>query len=331
MSEDHLLHLLDSKFNFDTSTLLRDMSLIALLSANPEDTLKRFTVKSLTHCKDSKYSSPGNPEHELLVVQVVDTEQSDSQPLLLILERTASEEQRDSRRKNKTLSDEGDSNAVMDSIIRILRELPHSSISSFLQMFPSSRPARSSEPEETSIRLLDRTEPESPRPGPSPVRLPILDAASLIAAKAAFSSSQSSLPVYVVHNRFVGGKLSEFYAPMFHNIQQILPDSLSLFDFVILENTVHDHDPDYTLFSRQCFWFVSVVCNVVIKDYNCTFTTGKCHSSSAVDPSLPSNSYLPDDAGRWKSMLISRVDPSVTAEVSSSFRERLHEKYNEVC
>jgi hypothetical protein len=150
------------------------------------------------------------------VLQVVDTEQSDSQPLLLILERTASEERRDSRRKNKTLSDEGDSNAIMDSIIGILRELPHSSISSLLQMFPLSRSAHLSEPEETSICLLDPTEPESPRP--SPVRLPILDTASLIAAKAAFSSSQSSLPVYIAHDRFVGAKLSEFYAPMFHNI-----------------------------------------------------------------------------------------------------------------
>jgi hypothetical protein len=76
---------------------------------------------------------------------------------------------------------------------------------------------------------------------------------------------------------------------------------------------------------------VSVICNIVIREYKCTFTTGKHHSSSAIDPSLPSNSYLPDDAGRWKSMLISRVDLNVTAEVSSNFRERLHEKYNEVC
>src|ERR1700679_4128790 len=72
MGEDHLLHLLDSTFSFDTGSLLRDMYLVALLSTDYEATVRRFMVESIHLCKDAVDSI--NPQHEKLLVKLFDTE-----------------------------------------------------------------------------------------------------------------------------------------------------------------------------------------------------------------------------------------------------------------
>jgi hypothetical protein len=102
------------------------MALIALLSHNPEITLKRFMVKSLSHCKDLQQS---NPQHELIIVEVVDVQQSNAKALFMLLERTASEECRALHHRNKsTAPDEGstsnygenDSSTVMNGPLILL-------------------------------------------------------------------------------------------------------------------------------------------------------------------------------------------------------------------
>lgn len=85
MHGDSLLQLIDTNLSFETSTFLRDLVHLALLSDVPRAIIHRFMVKSLTQVRN-----PQPPHHQTIVVELINTQQTELEPILMFLERSAS-------------------------------------------------------------------------------------------------------------------------------------------------------------------------------------------------------------------------------------------------
>jgi hypothetical protein len=302
MGDDHLLHLLDSTFSFDTGSLLRDMYLVALLSTDYEATIRRFMVESIHLCKDDVNSI--NPQHEKLLVKLFDAEHRRS--YTISLERSASDDVTSLDRP-----------AFFKRIYKKLKGAP----------LASWGPSPASEPSDSEEYPLS---PLSRLPGPpasTSELVPLLDSLSLKSVTTLHASMQSSTTkVYQAVDRF-GGAKNLLQVPLGRTIRQIAPASpLPLFDLVILADTVHKYDPTYTTLEHQCFWFASIICSVILDLYGCRTLLRR----SEGDVSIPPDSYLPDSAGRWYGFLVNRVKVADSAAVATAFDVYRGEKYSEV-
>src|SRR5271155_4134208 len=86
MNTNNLQNLVDSTISMDTDFFLNQLVLVAVLSPDsPEKNLRRFMVKSITHCKDPFTT----PQHEFLIIGLSDTYQSGSKNHLLYLEQVS--------------------------------------------------------------------------------------------------------------------------------------------------------------------------------------------------------------------------------------------------
>lgn len=298
MQEDSLLHLLESGLYLDTKTILNNFAVAAIVAANPVDVYNRFVVLSITHCKDRD----DTPQHEFLVIELSDTARRGSDKILIFLERTAS---------NIRPSDDYFNN--------------HPESYSILQSIFQSRPFQDLDESEQSLLSRDS----------------ILDTASVAATKIVYSTSNASVSAsassvsltgrYEAKDCFIGAKNIDVYGVYTRNVNQVHPQSLFLFDLLILADVVHDYDPIYSLLKSQCFWYACTICKVVSMEYTCS-TTGGNRGYSGVRDSVrvPRNQYLPDLAGRWYGILITRVERAVSEVIRQKFRTRVEEKKAEV-
>lgn len=292
-----LIELVDSESTFVTDAFLRNIINIAVMADDPLNFLNRFSVQQVTHCKEL----PTGLQHEHLVVNLVDSGAPGSS-LNLLLERTASADRlfpTPSRFTNHS-----DSGTVLKSIAQTLKETPPS-----------------------TYQMID--EPEPPTPSP---QLPMFDAATLKAAKLFSGSISSPSMVYKADDRFLGSKnFKGDYAINSRNIRQIHPTSLSIFELAVLADTVHNHDPLYSVFKSQCYWYARTICDIVVKEYRCDVVSGTQAPLTVDDVLLPKNDYLPDLSGRCSGILISGVEETVSSIIASNFKEHLREKRDEVC
>jgi hypothetical protein len=318
MQQDTLLRLIDSSDKFQTSSFLRDIAHLAITSSGGHETvLNRFMVQSVTLCKDPP---PSIPQHEFMLIELMDTQRTGMPPLLMMLERTAS----GLSPPPSYFTSHPNSPTILDSIVQTLKDM-HALLPSSINS--STHPTLSGY-ENASEESDSRT---STLPlSPSLYQLPFLDAASLTSAKAIHFVSPSISPVYRAEDCFVGGKNIGFYLQSAHNIRQIRPSSFSLFDLVVLADAVHNHDPLYSLLSSHCYWYANIICDVIVKKYLCTTTANERLALSADHIHLPANNYLPDLAGTWMGILVSRVGEAVSSVVASNFEKYLQEKTDEV-
>ena len=113
-------------------------------------------------------------------------------------------------------------------------------------------------------------------------------------------------------------------------MRQLQPHGLSLFHLIILANTVHDHDPMYSLLKRQCYWFANTIYHVVACSYNCTIVqAGENIETEQIR--IPPNMYLLDLAERWRGVKVSRVSETILELMKQKFKERLDKESAEVC
>jgi hypothetical protein len=319
MNQDPLLQLLDSSLTFDTGSLLRDIGLFAMVSPNSaQDVLDRFMVQGLTHCKDVQvqpWAPTGmNPQHEFIVIELEDTKQTSSKPLFVVLERTASS-------SGALQPSPAQSSLALVMAAPLLASASMSSLSESLLPSDSLSPYKAVATDEFELT------PPSPQASPS-TQLSCLDSASLVATRTLHASTQSTSSVRLAaDDRFVGSKNLGAYANSTLNIKQVRPQSLSLFELVVLADAVHNHDPHYSTLRHQCFWFATTLCDVVLKKYSCHMVTGSAPSLSRDEVC---NSYLPDLEGRWMGFLISRVEDTFVTTMASYFQNYLQEKKNEV-
>ena len=312
MNHDAFLQIIDSFNTLETSALLRDLENAILFSEDdPEITLNRFMVPTVTHCKDTSSSSP---QHECLILRLTDTLGSELRDLFMILERTAS---------NKLVPSSyfmthSDSLSILETIVQALRDLP--------ECF---RPNSNDSP--PPIDELESTAGSTvSSPNASSRNLSFLDTASLSAVNVVGASMSSVSTDYHADDRFVGGKHLETYALYSHNIQQIACNSLSLFDLVVLADTVHNHNPLYSIFKSQCFWFCSIICRIISREYD-------CNSATPTEPlqdeniRIPPNEYLPKFGGRcFGGLLVSVVEEAVIEVVLSNFKRNRRERMENV-
>lgn len=321
MAQDHLLQLIDTSLSFDTHSFLRDVCFVALLSSNPEKVLNRFKVQSLTQCKERTRHGSTAPQHEFILVELTDTQPAEpevTQPFLMFLERTASAD----RSSPSQFTAHPDSANVLKTIVQALKELSPATIQALREKVTSPLP-HSLDSHPYYEATLDEPQLEP---------LPFLDGASLAAGKLLQISTKSipSKGHRQAEDRFIGGQNIAHYFHASHNIRQLRPEAMSLFDLAVLADVVHDHDPLYSLFQHQCFWFASLVCEVVESVYVCRKVGGATGRKSISDICIPPNDYLPDLAGRWAGILINKVEEAVSSAVALNFRKCLQEKREEV-
>jgi hypothetical protein len=302
MKQDPLLRLVDSSLSLETHTFLRSIVQLALLSPDPKSILNRFMVQRVTHCKDRSRDT----QHDIILLQLIDTHGSGSQPpLYMRLERTVFLNQPPP--PPSYFTDHPDNAIVLASMLQTLEETPvdrHHTPPSTYQTIGESEP------------LLT-----------SPI-LPFFDAASPTATEAIFASLSSTSEVYEADDRFTGAKNADVHAAP--NVRQIGPQSLSLFEFAVLADSVHKHDPLYSTLRNRSYWFASTICDVIAKEYACTVVTGKQDPVTSDDIFIPPNNYRPDLAGRRIKILVGRVKETVATVIASNFRKYLREKRKEV-
>ena len=338
--QDGLLQLIDSNLSLDTSQFLLHFVNTALLSKDWEGVVSRFKVVSLTHCKE-----PAAAEHEYITVEVEDMkhEGSGSSKYLMLLERTVS----DTSPSIQAFAEHPNSPDVLKSIRNILAGMPRDILQSdsfindthgssvlqgLLRRLTTEPPPESSD----SIPLLPLEPIEAAElepditPAPSgPSRLQLIDMASVTSLALVNASTHLISARHVAQDKFTGGKHLELYANQFQNVRQIVPESLSLFELVVLADVVHDHDPLYSLLRGQCYWFVKTICDVVVEEYACTCVGGNANSSPAAsrdEVCTSQKNYLPDTSGRWMGVMITGVENTVTLIVAQNFRAYCQEK-----
>jgi hypothetical protein len=283
---DSLLQIIDSTLVMTTREVLRDFIHIATTADNTEEVLNRFHVKGISHCKDRNKM----PHHELLVVEVIDA--LDSHSYFLILERTSSGIRSDSSQGGVVQAFIDTQRTVLNSISRSREHLGYQAVD---EATYSSTSSSTSSLQQLSLK----------------------DSAALALSGAAHASSHSVSSTFLAYDTFRGGRSVEQYAHSIHNIRQLSPSGLSLFDLVVLADCIHESEPDYTTLGTQCFWFASMVCNVVEQEYTSDVITGP--SSSSGGQSIGSTNYLPDLSGRVKGVLVSRLDDEATLDMVSKF------------
>lgn len=318
MNQDPLLQLIDSISIFDTQTFLREIIRIAVLSPDPRAVQNRFVVKGLTHFKDIQATTIS---HEFILVELADTQRMSSEPLFIVLERSVSH----GLSSQIHFTEHPDSAKVLKSIVQTLKEVPANLLASASRSTESLASSNPLSPYQ--VVTTDEFELTPSMPSPSYL-LPFFDTASLAATSATQTPIQST---YRAEDRFIGSKSLGLHANLALNIRHICPQSLSLFDLAVLADTVHEHDPLYSMLKHQHFWFARIICDVVERVYVCTTIASKTNFVSMDDVFIPHNRYLPKLEGRWIGFEISRVEEAISSIMTANFRKYLQEMENEVC
>lgn len=294
IERDSLLQIIDSSLTFTTRDIVRDISVAAFTAkASDEKVLKRFMVRSISHCKDDSQL----PNHEILIIELIDTNSLET--YLSILERTPSD-----------VTTVGHSS--QGGIAKSFKEV-QSSISASLT---SSR-------ERSGYHTLN--DPDS-----APPLHPIVDATTLAFTGVARASMYSVSPVYLANDTFRFGKTLELYVKSLRNIYQIIPLELSFFDFAVLADSIHIEEPNYSSLGTQCYWFASTICNIVEKSYVSTkIITAPTPSSSSAGPISERNDYLPPLSGRAMGLLVTSPDDAA-ADLVEKFKKNLDKIKKEV-
>jgi hypothetical protein len=141
------------------------------------------------------------------------------------------------------------------------------------------------------------------------------------------ASTQSTSSVVLADDRFVGSKNLGAYANS--TVNQVHPQSLSLFELAVLADAIHNHNPHYSTLPHQRFWFATTLCNIVVREYDCITVTGSAPSISRDEVgnrSIPGFKF----EGRCMGVMTDRAEDAVSSAIASNFRKYLQEKENEV-
>ena len=124
-------------------------------------------------------------------------------------------------------------------------------------------------------------------------------------------------------DQFVIGRPSQLYGGG-QIMRQLKPHNLTFFQLITLAETVHNHDPLYTLFRRQCYWYANTIYRVIEQSH--TFSERVSHEPEnpeyqSSDLRIPPDIYLPPSAGRWRGLLVTAVSQDVVEVVRKKFED----------
>ena len=298
VEQDPLLRLIESRLSFGMNSFLQDIIFLALHAPDLKSFILRIMVQALIQVKHVLL-----PLHEGVVAELIDTDHPDAEPLIIFLGRTVST----SHPHPDYFSSHPNSDAVLKSVVHILKEMSAS--------LPASLTTSGSNDLLSSFSLFNFThnmntslspyhpvvnEPESDHDyNYESERNTYMwfDAATLAGPQGLHTSTQLTRTSYLAEDRFVGLQTAETYMPSFHNLHQIRlePGTLSLFDFAILADCVHNHDLLYSLLEHHSYWFVQIICAIIEKLYPCMTIQSKRYAPISEDTiCIPANDYLPD-------------------------------------
>ena len=106
-------------------------------------------------------------------------------------------------------------------------------------------------------------------------------------------------------------------------VSQIWPNDLSFYELGLLVDVVHKESPDYHILEGQCYWFVTVICAIIVLLYGNKLNPQNPTAKSPKD-------YLPNLGGRWKNMLIVAPEDEFIRSVAVKFMKRQEEAFSEV-
>jgi len=248
--------------------------------------ITRFKVVGLTLKKESKEAT--SSEHEYVRVRVLDTTtQQESQ---IFVERTVSDVRVVGNIFERFIS-HPNSNKLLDSITSAVDNEPPSS---------------------------ESCTPSTSHPSPSSSQLSIPDKISLAVVGIAHASSSVSSEQSEASDQILG-KINRHG----EDLREITPEGLYLLHLAFIIDSVHNQGPLYSLFQRQCYWFAHLICNAVVHRFpskDVYLQPRRDKDQVRVYGGSPQSR-----SGRWRGILISRVEgtvlPSVLAEYDGRFLE----------
>lgn len=321
MTNDNFLQLFNSESTtMDTGAFLNYYKGMILLSGGNslKNILNRFMVKTITLHKHTATTS----QHEYLTIEVHDTDSENSKTHLVFLERTAFEVVPDSTAIDEAFANHPDSPHIRDTIQAAVVGLLGSGYSA---------PAKPQTSNQDEIPLLAITPSSSRSSPPTPLSPSYMGVASLASTQAVHRSTESFLAkTRHARDHFVVGRQPSAEYIQGHVMRKHVPRDLSFFSLIVLASIVHDHDPLYSLLKRQCFWFANTIYLVVENLYRYETVVDIGDSSEQYDIRIPPGIYLPDSAGRWMGVLVTKVSEEVVRILGEKFQERYEKEQSDV-
>ena len=250
--------------------------------------------------------TPTSPEHEYIIVETVD--KVDGQIRHFIFDRSVHEEPPATTTKNHTRTD------INTTPLR------SNSLSSMEEGMLSGT---------TSTTSTHR--PPPPLSFPTP-QLSIGDALSMSATKASqvLADSLDKGDKLDAFDRILGGHhlLQRRYG-CGQNARQIKPNNLKLFELIVLAEVIHNFDPLYTFFDRNCYWYCNMLADAVIQIFGLD-TSINPEDVARQEKYLPINPYQTEISGRWKGWKVSHTKPEDLTTVILDFKTFYRDKLAEV-
>jgi hypothetical protein len=339
----HLLQPIDhSLFHF---------TIAASDSNDPGIVLDRLEVTGMWLNKD-----PEPPEHEYLVVETKDSQ--DSQSRLFVLHRTVQmASQTPSAPKGQAAEKDPpplDPGSYLPHFI-LSPSLPHS-LSYLLPHFilsPSLLHSLSRSRSRSPLSLMEEgaasasTATSTPTPTkttPTHTHHPPLsfptpqhsmgDAFSLASARSSQQLSDSfrkgdrieALDQILGEGIFLGSRYSRG-----HIARQIKPQNLKLFELLVLAQAVHEFAPQYSVADRNCYWFGNIILDAVIEIFGLDTSVnpgdgGREASHVQIDP----HRGLAGISGCWLGYRVTETQPQDLLQIIQGYKEAVPQLISKV-
>jgi len=247
-----------------TPLFLYIMASWARESQDPESIANRFRVTCIIHSKH-----PDPPEHEYLLLEIIDQRRPDDTPHILVLERFAS-------------------SVIMPEVPREDSDSLEKLVATFKKLLLRSSSLASLEEGRSSLH--------------DNFSLTSVEAADSL-MKSLKKSSGNRLAV----DHFVGGDI--FADTRYHGqvLQYFKPQNLTLFDLAIIAEVVHDANPYYEILNSQCYFYAALVYAAAEKFS--TIPVSESADAPQTELVEIRGSYLSNRYGRWRGLKVTKVDP----------------------
>jgi hypothetical protein len=281
-------------------------------------------VQSLTKVKHPR---------EGVLAKLIDIDHPNAEPLIIFLGRTVTASAIPPN--PDYFSSHPNSDTVLESIVHTLKEMPSTILASLTTSGSNDSSSSLTSYHPRVINQLESDQLESDHE-PECNASTLFDAVTLADTQVLHASTQSTRTSYHAEDRFVGSQIVEAYVPSssLHNLRQIKLElgTLSLFDFAVLADCVHNHDPLYSLLEHRCYWFAQIIFAVIEKLYPGTTIHSEEYAPAISEDTIciPANDYLPDLAGKTMGISVCKIEEAVVSVVASNFRTYKEAKRTEV-
>jgi len=122
-------------------------------------------------------------------------------------------------------------------------------------------------------------------------------------------------------NRILGdGAILHHQYGFRQNAQQIKPNNLKLFEFLLVAKVVHDFAPFYSHLKKNCYWFCNIIIDAIIKIFGLDNSIDPADNVRTAQYSLI-NPHQSEISGRWKGWKVSHTKPEDLSMIIRDFKK----------